>query len=103
MTVSARARRKLQRLGPYQSLALLCVPLLIVEPLKIAGVAFAGFGHWTGGACMIIGAYALGLLVLDRLFRVVKSKLLTMRWFALIATAWEGLRVRAGAWLLRQG
>jgi hypothetical protein len=34
---------------------------------------------------MIVGAYAAGLLVVDRLFRVVKSKLYTMRWCALLA------------------
>jgi hypothetical protein len=86
MTLAALARRKIQQIGPYKSLALLFVPLLIVEPLKIAGVAFAGLGHWVGGACMIVGAYAAGLLIVDRLFRVVKSKLLTMKWFAASAT-----------------
>jgi hypothetical protein len=44
MTLVALARRKIQQFGPYKSLALLFVPLLIVEPLKIAGVAFAGLG-----------------------------------------------------------
>jgi hypothetical protein len=39
MTLVALARRKVQQFGPYKSLALLFVPLLIVEPLKIAGVA----------------------------------------------------------------
>jgi len=37
MTLVALARRKIQQFGPYKSLALLFVPLLIVEPLKIAG------------------------------------------------------------------
>jgi hypothetical protein len=99
MTLAALARRKLQQFGPYKSLALLFVPLLIVEPLKVAGVAFAGLGHWVGGACMIVGAYAAGLLVVDRLFRVVKSKLLTMKWFAALATTWDEVRSRAGGWI----
>lgn len=99
MTLAALARRKIQQIGPYKSLALLFVPLLIVEPLKIAGVAFAGLGHWVGGACMIVGAYAAGLLIVDRLFRVVKSKLLTMKWFAALATTWDGARSRAGDWI----
>lgn len=34
---------------------------------------------------MIVGAYAAGILVVDRLFRVVKSKLYTMRWCAILA------------------
>jgi hypothetical protein len=36
----------------------------------MTGLAFVGLGHWIGGACMIVGAYAAGLFV-DRLFRVV--------------------------------
>jgi hypothetical protein len=70
---------------PYKSLAVLLVPLLIVEPVKMAGVAFVGLGHGVGGACMIIGAYAVGLLFVDRLFRVVKSRIYTLPWCATIA------------------
>src|ERR1700741_223421 len=99
MTLVALTRRKIQQFGPYKSLALLFVPLLIVEPLKVAGVAFAGLGHWVGGACMSVGAYAAGLLAVDRLFRVVKSKLLTMKWFAALATTWDEVRSRAGGWI----
>ncbi len=44
---------------------------------------------------MIVGAYAAGLLVVDRLFRVVKSKLLSMKWFAALATTWVEARNRA--------
>jgi hypothetical protein len=85
MTFAAGTRRKIQQFGPYKSLTVLLVPLLIVEPVKMTGVAFVGLGHWIGGACMIVGAYAAGILVVDRLFRVVKSKLYTMRWCALLA------------------
>ena len=99
MKLVALARRKIQQFGPYKSLALLFVPLLIVEPLKIAGVAFAGLGHWVAGACMIVGAYAVGLLAVDRLFRVVKSKLLTMKWFAALGKIWDEARSRASDWI----
>ena len=85
MTFSAAIRRKIQQFGPYKSLAVLLVPLLVVEPVKMAGLAFVGLGHWVGGVCMIVGAYAAGLLVVDRLFRVVKSKLYTMPWCAAVA------------------
>ena len=86
MTFAAVLRRRIQQFGPFKSLALLLVPLLIVEPLKMAGLAFVGLGHWIAGACMIVGAYAAGLLFLDRLYRVVKSKLHKMRWFAVVAS-----------------
>jgi hypothetical protein len=51
----------------------------------MAGMAFVGLGHWVGGVCMIVGAYAGSLLVVDRLYRVVKSKLYTMTWCAALA------------------
>jgi hypothetical protein len=98
MTLAALTRRKIQQFGPYKSLALLFVPLLIVEPLKIAGVAVAGLGHWVAGPCIIVGAYAAGILVVDRLFRVVKSKILPMKWFAALGTIWDEARSRASDW-----
>jgi hypothetical protein len=75
-------RAFVQNLGPYQSLVLLLVPAAIVEPLKLAAVAIAGSGHWITGTAMIIAAYAASLLVVERLFRTVKPKLLTLPWFA---------------------
>ena len=77
-----RLRRRIEKLGPYQSLALLAIPACIVEPSKLAAVAIAGEGHWFTGTAVIIVAYAASLLVLERLFRIVKPKLLTLGWFA---------------------
>jgi hypothetical protein len=95
MTLAAAARRRIQQFGPYKSLAVLLVPLMVVEPVKMTGVAFVGLGHWVGGACMIVGAYAAGILVVDRLFRVVKSKLYTMRWCALLAQKFQEYLARS--------
>ena len=82
MTLLARARRRIQRLSPYQSLALLMVPVALVEPLKLVALFVAGGGHWLTGTGIMVAAYAASLLVLERLFRVVKPKLLTLVWFA---------------------
>jgi hypothetical protein len=46
MMVLAGARRMIQKLGPYQSLALLLVPVTLVEPLKLLALLVAGEGHW---------------------------------------------------------
>jgi hypothetical protein len=99
LTFAAAARRRIQQFGPYKSLAVLLVPLLVVEPVKMAGLAFVGLGHWVGGACMIVGAYAAGLLVLDRLYRVVKSKLYTMEWCAALASR---LQAKIALWRWRR-
>ena len=99
MTFAAAGRRRIQQFGPYNSLALLLIPLLIVEPLKMTGVAFVGLGHWVSGACMIVGGYAAGLLVIERLFRVVKSKLYTMSWCAALAVK---LQITLARWRSRR-
>jgi hypothetical protein len=75
-------RDSIEKLGPYQSLALLAVPVCLVEPLKLIAVFIAGGGHWITGTVMITVAYAVSLLVIERLFTIVKPKLLRLRWFA---------------------
>ena len=82
MTALARVRRRIQQLGPYQSLALLVVPTGLAEPLKIVALFVAGKGHWLTSRAMIIGAYAVSLLIVERLFRMVKPKFMLLGWFA---------------------
>ncbi len=77
-----RLRRSVERLGPYQSLVLLLIPTGVVEPLKLVAVALAGEGHWVTGTVMIVIAYAASILLVERLFKIVKPKLLTLPWFA---------------------
>ena len=79
---ASRLRRIIEGLGPYQSLVLLAIPTALVEPLKLIAVAVAGDGHWITGTVMIVAAYAASLLVVERLFRIVKPKLLMLPWFA---------------------
>lgn len=79
---SHRLRRFIEGLGPYQSLLLLAIPASLVEPLKLAAVAIAGEGHWIAGTVTIVCAYATSLLLVERLFKIVKPKLLTLPWFA---------------------
>jgi hypothetical protein len=77
---------------PYQSLILLAVPTSIVEPLKLVAVAIAGEGHWITGTLVIVAAYATSILAIERLFAIVKPKLMTLSWFARLWTWFGGLR-----------
>jgi hypothetical protein len=100
MTFLARRRRRLQRMGPYLSLLILLVPLLLVEPLKLVAVIIAGKGHWLTGTAVLVAAYAASLLVIERLFRVLKPKIMTIGWFNRLWTvlvAWRS-RVMSGKW-----
>jgi hypothetical protein len=78
----ALARGYIERLGPYQSLLLLSIPTGLVEPLKLIAVAVAGEGHWITGTVMIVVAYGFSLLFVERLFQIVRPKLLSLPWFA---------------------
>ena len=75
-TSSTRLRERIKRLGPYTSAAFVLVPLLIVEPLKLAALWIVGEGHWFAGTVSLIIAYAGSLFVVERLFRVLKPNIL---------------------------
>jgi hypothetical protein len=77
-------RHRIERLGPHLSLVLLAAPSSLIEPLKLAALAVAGKGHWITGTVMVVAAYAGSLLIVERLFRIVRPKLLTLPWFARI-------------------
>ena len=79
-------------------MVLLAVPVSLVEPLKLAAVAIAGEGHWITGTVTIIFAYAVSLLVIERLFKIVKPKLLTLPWFARLWSWIVNIRSRALGW-----
>ena len=89
-------RRSIEGLCHYPSLILLALPTATVEPLKLSAVASAGNGHWITGTVMIAACYAFSLLVVERLFVIVKPKLLKISWFAKL---WNGIvTIRTGAW-----
>jgi hypothetical protein len=92
---ASRLRRRIEGLGPYQSLVLLAIPTALVEPLKLIAVAVSGDGHWITGTVMIIAAYAASLLLVERLFLIVKPKLLTLPWFARLWTRFIVVRRKA--------
>src|SRR5436853_7081658 len=91
-------RTTIERLPPYPSLLLLGVPLLIVECSKLLALIFAAEGHWIGGVTFLVGAYGAGALGTERLFVIVKPKLLTLPWFArlwgYVSRFYEGVRDR---------
>jgi hypothetical protein len=83
-----QVHRCLERVGPYQALLVLAVPLTIVEPLKLVALFVMGDGHFIAGVLVMVCAYAGSLFVTDRLFIALKPKLLTLPWFA---SAWQWL------------
>jgi hypothetical protein len=96
-------KKTIEGFRPYPSLLLLGLPTATVEPLKLVAVALAGKGHWISGTVMIAACYAFSLLVVERLFAVVKPKLLTIPWFATVWKAFVSVRTRTwgilGGWI----
>ena len=100
-------RRTIEGFRPYPSLLLLGLPTATVEPLKLAAVALAGKGHWISGTVMIAACYAFSVLVVERLFVLVKPKILTIPWFAAVWQAFVSVRTRTtgflGRWIALPG
>jgi hypothetical protein len=96
-------KKTIEGFRPYPSLLLLALPTATVEPLKLVAVALAGKGHWISGTVMIAACYAVSLLVVERLFAIVKPKLLTIPWFATVWQAFVSVRTRTwgilGGWI----
>lgn len=72
----------LRRLPPYAALALLVVPLAVLEPAKPVGAWRIATGHPVQGIAIIVIAEIIKLVAVERIFHVNKDKLLTIPAFA---------------------
>jgi hypothetical protein len=102
MEISQSIRHFLERLSPNQSLLILAVPLAIIEPLKVLAALVAGDGHFIAGTLVMICAYSGSFFVTERLFRVLKPKLLTLPWFAMMWGWFVTVRDMSLGWLSRK-
>jgi hypothetical protein len=97
--ISTTCRRRLSRLGPYTSLAIVLIPLAIVEPLKLIALVIAGEGHWLTGTAVLVGAYVVSVLIVERLFQLLKPNLMRLHWFRHAWSWWQGARRKALGWI----
>lgn len=72
----------LRRLPPYAALALLVVPLAVLEPAKPVGAWRFATGHPVQGIAIIVAAEIIKLVAVERMFHINKDKLLTIPAFA---------------------
>lgn len=77
-----RVRLWVISLGPYPSLALFAVPVIILEPAKPLSAYLIGTGHFFAGAVTFITAEVLKLTFVERLFQLNREKLLSIPAFA---------------------
>jgi hypothetical protein len=69
-------------LGPYPSLAIFLIPLILLEPIKpVAAYAIAS-GHFVSGVLILVIGELLKIMIVERIFHVGRPKLMTIRAFA---------------------
>jgi hypothetical protein len=72
----------LRTLGPYPTLALFIVPIVILEPIKPVAAYLAAIGHFRLGLLLVIVGEILKVTVLERLFHASRDKLMSIPAFA---------------------
>ena len=91
----ARLHGWILSLGPYPTLLLFVLPLIILEPVKPLAAYLAGTGNMMLGLVLLAICEILKLVLVERLFSVSRDKLLSIPAFA-----WAyGRYSSAKAWL----
>jgi hypothetical protein len=77
-----RLRIWITSLGPYPTLALFVIPVLILEPAKPFAFYLTSTGYVMSGLTILGVAEVLKLALVERLFHVSRDKLMSIRAFA---------------------
>ncbi len=77
-----RVARAIGSLGPYTTLALFVVPLIVLEPAKPLGLYFMAQGHAIRGIIVIAGGELLKIVIVERIYHIGQPKLMTIPLFA---------------------
>jgi len=71
-------------LGPYPTLALFVVPLVLLEPTKPVSAYIIASGHFIFGVMVLILGELLKITIVERIFHIGREKLMTIKAFAWI-------------------
>ena len=69
-------------LGPYPTLALFLVPVILLEPVKPVALYLFGAGHLMAGTIVLVVGEILKITIVERLFHLGRDKLMTIAAFA---------------------
>ncbi len=72
----------IRSLGPYPTLALFLVPVIILEPVKPVALYLLGTGQFMAGTLVLVIGELLKITLVERLFHLGKDKLMTIAAFA---------------------
>jgi hypothetical protein len=71
-------------LGPYPTLALFVVPLVLLEPIKPFSAYVIASGHFLFGILVLVFGEVLKITIVERIFHIGRDKLMTIKAFAWI-------------------
>ena len=81
-----RLRAWIESLGPYSTLALFLVPIILFEPVKPVGFFLLGTGRFVPGMLVLVIGEILKIVIVERLFHIAQPKLMSIRAFAVVYT-----------------
>jgi len=71
-------------LGPYPTLILFLIPLILLEPIKPFSAYLIASGHFISGILFLVIGEALKISIVERIFHIGRDKLMTIVAFAKI-------------------
>ena len=74
--------RWIESLGPYSTLAVFLIPLILLEPVKPVSAYLIASGHFVSGAVALVLGEILKILIVERVFHIGRPKLMTIKAFA---------------------
>jgi hypothetical protein len=74
--------RWIESLGPYSTLAVFLIPLILLEPVKPLSAYLMVSGHFVSGVLALVLGEVLKILIVERVFHTGRPKLMKIKAFA---------------------
>ena len=71
----------IESLPPYATLCVFVIPVIVLFPLKLAGLWMLAHGFWLGAVAVLVLAKLVGVGVAAFIFEITRPKLLQIGWF----------------------
>jgi hypothetical protein len=79
--LKARVAAAIEHLPPYATLLVFLIPVVLLFPLKLAGLWMLAHGSWLGAMVILALAKVVSMGVTAFIFDVTRPKLLQLAWF----------------------
>jgi hypothetical protein len=94
-----RVSALVEKMPPWGALLLFTIPVIIVQPLKLASLYLMTHGHLALGAIGFVMIKIVGFGTVAFLFDLTRGKLMTFRWFVWVYTRVIRLREKASTFM----